>query len=150
MAGLIKKTVKKAFNVSKWADVDNVKKDTKTLGQLFKDTFAKPHTENLPYDETFESAVERLGLTEQDLIAKQKNFFSNAMAFLVMALLIIGYMLFLLFNGHIAAGLFCILLAGLALVNFYRFHFWYIQIKYRKLGLSFKQWLALALSGESK
>jgi intracellular multiplication protein IcmV len=148
MAGFIKRTVKKTFNVSKWAGVDHVKQDTRTLGSLFKSAFAKPHTENLPYDETFEDAVNRLGLTEKDLIERQKQFFKNAMAFLAMALLISGYMLFLLFNGHIVSGLFCIFLALLALVNFYRFHFWYIQIKHRVLGLSFKQWLALALNGK--
>jgi intracellular multiplication protein IcmV len=150
MAGLIKKSVKKVFNVSKWAATDQLKENTHVVKKLFTGFFTKPRTENSPYDETFESAMNRLGLTEEDVIARQKQFFKMAMSFLIAAVILLVYTLFLFIHGSILAGFWCALLTVLVSVYFYRYHFWYIQTKHRTLGLSFKQWLAFTLNGKGK
>lgn len=90
--------------------------------------------------ETFEEAVARLGLNEQVLKQRQQVFLRMAMAYGAMALSLFGYSVYLLVTMHIAAGFMTLVLTVLALTLAFRQHFWYFEIKQRKLGCTVKEW----------
>lgn len=126
------------FNPSAWIDVDALKTYNKTIGNILSGLFApvKPMRE-----ETFDEAVQRLGLTELDVQNTAKNYRNFAYIFFILGVLVVIFGCYLLF--HYATGhgfLLSIAAAALLLVQGYKYHFWYFQIKHRKLGCTYKEW----------
>ncbi|MGD9592508.1 MAG: type IVB secretion system protein IcmV [Candidatus Berkiella sp.] len=91
--------------------------------------------------ETFEEAMNRLDLTEEDLISRQIEFTRLCYFFLALALVVVCYALYVAFTGSMVASLISFCLALYALTQAFRFHFWLFQIKNRKLGCSIKEWM---------
>ncbi|MFT3742019.1 MAG: type IVB secretion system protein IcmV [Gammaproteobacteria bacterium] len=90
--------------------------------------------------ETFTEAVARLKLTEQDLIERRKSFFKTSLLFLGIAIALFVYTISLVFSKLILGSFIGLILVIMALALAYRDHFWYTQMKHRRLGLSFKDW----------
>jgi intracellular multiplication protein IcmV len=90
--------------------------------------------------ETFEEAVKRLGLNEQILKQRQQMFFRMAVAYSVMALALFSYAVYLLITDHFAAGFMSLVLTVVLLTLAFRQHFWYFEIKQRRLGCTVKEW----------
>ncbi len=91
--------------------------------------------------ETFEEAMQRLDLTEEDLIERQKEFTRLCYFFLALAMVVVAYALYAAFTGTMMSSLISFCLALYALTQAFRFHFWLFQIKNRKLGCSIKEWM---------
>ena len=133
--------LKKFFNFSpaKWAGVDHIKTQTHGIKSLINAFFVpqKPM-----YEESFEEALERLGLTEADLQQRQKEFQFLMRFFLGIAGVLVLYAVYLIFKHAWwpVAGTGGVLLIVLSQV--FRYHFWLFQIKRRKLGCSIWEWLA--------
>ena len=70
------------------------------------------------------------------------------MLFLTMGILSLIYTVYLLINGFLLATVMGTLLTTLILVYAYREHFWYTQVKHRKLGLDFTAWRQLIFKKE--
>ncbi len=100
--------------------------------------------------ETFDEAVQRLNMSEANIVAKTKSFFRTAILFLVMAVAVFIYALDLLFTGHILATIIALILVVLAFSLAFRDHFWYTQMKQRRLGLSLREWLDYTCKGIKK
>ncbi len=90
--------------------------------------------------ETFDQAVARLQLTEEAIAAQGKNFLRLTLIFALIGLAILGYAIFLLWDGLIAGGCLAIILAVLSFANGFRYHFWYFQVKHCKLGCTVREW----------
>lgn len=93
------------------------------------------------YAETFEEAMQRLGLTEEDLAHRKKEYTQLFYFFLVLFGTVVLYALYMGFNGHLIASLISFCLSLYCLTQAFRFHFWLFQIKNRKLGCSIKEWI---------
>jgi len=91
-------------------------------------------------EESFSHAVSRLALDEQHLIQIQNGYLRNAiiMFFLGIFFGIMG--IYLIFDGLVAAGLVTQLFTFLSFLFALYMHFWFFQIKNRKLGCSIKEW----------
>jgi len=138
--------VKDVFKVSRktfvnpraWVGYDNIKDNTRTIKTMVTDamTVRKPER-----TETFEEALERMDINEKDLPSIQTTYLSYAIFFVFLAVLDLGYGIYLLFYHHAFLGLILSLaVCALLLAQAFRNHFWYFQIKERKLGCTFEEW----------
>lgn len=141
--GFVKRSFGAMFNVSRWIAWGSIVGSTKIIWGIARDVFAGSQKSKEVISETFEEAVQRLALTEEDIKQRQKTFLRNAIAFFIISLLLFAYTIYLLLSFYLLATLVNLLLTTLVLVYAYREHFWYTQMKYRKLGLNFKMWWRL-------
>lgn len=127
------------FDVPRWVNVKQYVETNKTLYTKIKDSLrvAKPVRE-----ETFEAAMHRLKITEQDLKARIPE---NQRAFIILLSFIIVlclYGFYLIFHGKVAGTLVVLAVIVFSAVRAFQYSFWNFQIKNRKLGCSFKEWLS--------
>lgn len=137
--------IKNVFDLRKWADFDRMKAFTQYLGQGFKKMFIP---QKKTTGESFEQAVTQYQLNEKDLFIQQKALFRLSLLMSLIALFIFFYGVYQLIYGSITGMLLSLIVLMIALVLAFRYHFWHFQIKQRKLGCSFKEWLHQGLMGD--
>ncbi|WP_454782753.1 type IVB secretion system protein IcmV [Legionella sp. WA2022007384] len=137
--------LRRIINVRRWFDWDRMKAFTLYLVNGFKRLFVP---QKKVEGESFNEAVKLLNLTDESILIKQKSLFRLSIIMLLAALLIMGYAVFQLFYGSIKAFLVSLVVTLIALVLAFRYHFWYYQIKNRKLGCTFNEWYRKGLLGE--
>jgi intracellular multiplication protein IcmV len=135
------------MNFRLWSDYDRTKSMTQYYVGLIKRLFLpKPKKAT----ESFESAMSRLNLTENDLKQQQKGLFRVTIIMLIMAVLLFSYAIYHVLYGTLLAAGVSIVLTMLALVLAFRYHFWYFQIKQRKLGCSINEWFKYGVKGDKR
>lgn len=92
-------------------------------------------------EQTFEEAIEQYQLTEEQLHKKSDGLLKQSILFVVIGLGFFIFSLFRLYGGFFMQGTLLIFIAILLLANAFKSHFWYFQIKNRKLGCTFQEWL---------
>ncbi len=125
------------IRVDRWVDFKG-NKDTGLyfLGlarSLFK---SQPKTEL----EAFERVVEEKDLSDTDLAVQSEKYKTLALLFIMVAGLLLLYTIILVCFGNFMGMCISLSLTIYALSQAFRFHFWYFQIKQRKLGCSLKEW----------
>lgn len=126
-------------NIKKLVGWNQFKESTQNIGESAVNIFnIKKKTEVVK--ETYEQAVKRLNLSQEDIEKRKGNFFKTAILYLVIAAILFVYALNLLFSGMFLATLIALVLIVMAVALAYREHFWYTQMKQQRLGLSFKEW----------
>lgn len=133
------------FNVRSWSDWDRMRAFTRYLVNGFKKFFIPQPAEK---GESFELAKKRLKLTDAELKARQIGLFRLSIAMVAIAFLLLIYTIYLLVSGGYRGGLVSFVVMLIALVLAFRYHFWYFQIKERKLGCTIQEWLKQGLKGE--
>ena len=129
---------KKFYDVSAWLGTEEIKRNTKGLKDMLKSLF----TISVPtHKETYEEAVQRLNLTQQDLSHRKKQFFQAAMVYFILFLLLLFYAIYLYVHSKFLACFSASMVSLLVLSFFFREHFWYTQMKHRRLGMTFAQWI---------
>ncbi len=132
------------FNVRTWIDFDRMKSFTTYLTNGFRKMFI-PQEEGS--GESFEEAMVRMNLNEKDLQSRQTALYRLSWFMCLAAILIFAYAVYHLVSGSYRATIisFAVMLIALALA--FRYHFWYFQIKERKLGCTLKDWYRKGLMG---
>ena len=143
--GVVKKSFKSLVNIRRWMALDEVKGHGRMIVSLIKGLTKFKKEPPLP-DETFEQAMNRLGLSEQDIKQRMKVRLHLVIIYLLIALVLFIYMVYAFVNGHFFAGSFSILLTALMSAYAFREHVWYTEMKYHKLHCTFKEWLRLAFN----
>lgn len=143
----IARVFNRIVNVRKWADWERTKAFTLYLGNGFLRLFVP---EKNPGAESFDSAMTRLKISDVDLLLKQKALFRLSIVMTSLAGLIFIYSGYQLFFGAFKAAIVSLVVAMIALVLAFRYHFWYFQIKKRKLGCTFNEWFKQGLMGEKE
>ncbi len=127
------------FDVPRWVNAKQYIETNRTLYTRIKDVFRISKAQR---EETFEAAMYRLKLTEKDL---QERAQANQRAIIIL-LSFIGvlclYGFFLIFQGAVAGAFIVLAVIALSAVRAFQYSFWNFQIKNRKLGCSFKDWLS--------
>lgn len=134
-----KNVASKIFDVrvDKWMSIPYLKEVSGRTGQLVKNlVIPKKATRK----ETFEQALERLNITEADLVERQKEFTRLVRLFLTLAFLIISYGLYMLVKGYPIVSLIAFCISLYTLSQAFHFHFWLFQMKNRKLGCTLTEW----------
>jgi intracellular multiplication protein IcmV len=140
------KIFKSIFNVPAWFDWTRLKAFTLYLQSGIKKFFVPQPKEA---SESFEQAQERLGLTDALLVSRQNALWRLSILMIAIAAGFLLYSFYQLFEGHISAFILSIIVMCISLVLAFRYHFWYFQIKKRKLGCTFAEWYQ-CLKGDSK
>lgn len=136
-----KKTVGAIINirVDRWIGTHNLKDGWGSITSGAKSVFT---TSKAEVNETFEEALDRLNITEEDLKQRKKEFTKLFIFYAIFALLLFIYALYLLvIKSNIGGTVLTTSLMLYCLVNVFRFHFWLYQINHKKLGCSISEWL---------
>jgi intracellular multiplication protein IcmV len=139
-----KRYVKSMFHVSRWMGTDEIRASYQNVRSIIK-IFSK--VEQPECEESYEEAIARLALTEDDLLQRRVRCFQIACFYGLLTLLLFAYTLYLFSHGHPLAAFACLPLVMVMSVFFFKYHFWFTQIKHKRLGLSAKAWLVAWLTG---
>jgi len=135
---------KNFINVHEWIGLRTIGTMSRGLINAIKQIFVPQTSERA---ETFDEAVKRLNLSPADLETRQRVFLRIAIMMAFLSLLCLFYMLYLLFSGLLAAGLLAFIVALIVLAYAWRFHFWYFQLKNKKLGCTIQEWFNAKAGG---
>lgn len=135
---IFKLSRKTFFDPKGWADTDSIVDQNRTILTVLKAMFtpAKPTRQ-----ETFEEAMQRQGLTEDQVAPLATTYRRYAALFMLFATLSFAYAFYLLFRFHhlLAFGLSLTVMAFF-LAQAFRYDFWSLQLRTRRLGLTWSDW----------
>ena len=135
---VLKVSRKTFFNPSAWLGLDLLKDQSRFIWATVKDLFIPPTPE---FEETFEEAMVRLELSEDDIKTALTNYRYYTWLFVVLGLFTFAYSFYLLFRHATFLGwLLGLAVSALFFSQAFRFDFWAFQIKRRKLGATFVEW----------
>lgn len=140
-------TMKRIFNVRLWADTARIKSYWQYIVSSIKNMLVP---QRKVVGETFEAAKTRMNLTDEDLLRRQRALFQFSLLMLAMCFLLCMYAVYQLVYGSIQGFLLTLSIGCIAAVIAFRYHFWYFQIKEKKLGCSVKEWFKFGLLGEKR
>lgn len=141
-----RKFIKPFVDFPRWLNISELKRNNKTLYGFAKD-IAKPELPPV-HQETFEQAMVRLQLTEKDVLVRRAFFLRMTMVYVLIIAALVAYVIYLwTVDASILSisMLFSLLLVAAALA--FKQHFWFIQMKSRRLGLSFGDWVQYTFKG---
>lgn len=126
------------FNVSEWMGLNDVFFRMRQLPGLFSGlTTIKKSL----HKETFEEAVVRLDLTKEDIQKKQQSFLNAAIIFLLCGIFSIIYATSFIATQKWQAVILASMVSLIFFAHAFQTHFWYIQMRKRRLGITVKEWL---------
>ncbi|MCP0914583.1 MULTISPECIES: type IVB secretion system protein IcmV [Legionella] len=138
--------IKRIFNIRRWADWERIKGFTQYLAAGFRKLFIPQRGRR---SESFEAAKARLRLTESELLARQNGLFRLSVLMFAIAIFLFLYAVYQLIFFNVLAFLLSFIVMLIAAVLAFRYHFWYFQIKKRKLGCTLNEWFRQGIMGEN-
>lgn len=136
------------FAPRSWLGYDSLKETNRTIGSILTDLFS--------YDvetktETFAEATKRLKISEETLNEIHTTYRSYAFLFCLIGALSFFYSFYLLFRYiAIIDWVLGMAVTTLFLTYAFQYDFWSLQIRKRKLGLTFKDWKDDVLGAKDK
>ncbi len=134
----IKNIVKPHVDAPTWVDLNFLSKSITSLVELGNGLIIP---QKATYQETFDEAVTRLNLTEEDIQKRLKQFERLQVFFLLLILFALSYCIYLLIEGTFTGALLCLSVVVITFSQVFRYNFWAFQLKQRKLGCTFKEWI---------
>lgn len=148
MAGLVKRGVKRTGKtLSDWLGMQLMVGLFVFVKDIFVAVFMPWKREATGRQETFEEAVQRLGLTEEDLEQRKRMFLQQTLLFFALGLAVVLYGVKMAFDHSLMTMIICFVVSLVAFANAFRSHFWFFQTKRRKLGCTLQEWLNAGLGG---
>jgi intracellular multiplication protein IcmV len=141
----VKKVLKSFVDVPRWIGFSSLRATGSQIGGMARNLFstAKPQ-----FEETYEEAVQRMQLSEEALQKRMTTFFRMAVLYFVIGLCLLVYTGVLFFYGHLTSTMLSLVLSFVLFTFAFREHFWYTQMKLKRLGCTFKEWFAYLISGK--
>lgn len=138
----------RTFRIRSWIDYDRIK-----AFLIYLVSGTKKLTEPATATEkraSFAAAAKELSLSEAALRKKERALLMWSRLMCVVALGILIWAFYHGISGHYRASLISLIVMCVALGLAFRYHFWYFQIKSRKLGCTFNEWVKYGLIGEKR
>ncbi len=139
----IKKIIKPLVDVPKWVGYRQLVKTHRSLFSFVKKFFIP---EQASAQESFQAALDRLKLTEVDLAQRMKEFTRLMWIWISLFLISVAYSIHLLLENSLRGFFPCLGVSIIILTQMFRYHFWIFQIKQRRLGCGFRDWLTAQLT----
>lgn len=135
---LLKVSRKTFINPTAWVDLDSIITQNKVILGICKNIMT-PAASGTP--ETFEEVVKRQGLTEKDIKEGIVTYRTLAFVFLLFSLASLFYMVYQIvrYESVIGATL-SLVVAALFFSQVFKYDFWAMQMRQRKLGLTIADW----------
>lgn len=141
------KGLKSLVDFPRWMGWLQIKDSAKEVQNLAKIVMSP---ETAKHKETFEEAVKRLNLTDQEIKRQTNRHFAMFLIFLIMTLVLMAYSIYLLINHHYQGFLLGTFVGVLSSSFAFREHFYYFQMKTRRLGCTLKDWVDFVLGRAQK
>jgi len=145
----LKSTMKKGLgsglSPKKWIGYDQLRSDSHSLGKICKSVLNRSKDETKK--ESFEQAIKRLDLKEEDIKKRIKSAKELVMIFLGLGALLILYTIYQWTAGHFVNGFICFILSLLTFVYSFREHFNLFQMRQRRLGCTYAEWIKSTFKG---
>ena len=126
------------FGIPRAMGLGFLKSFNRSLGETTQEML---HPKKPTQRESFEEAMIRLELTEEDIKKRTQAFLKLMLLFTFLSFIMFVYAIFLFWENHFTAGIIGLVLTAMMLTQVFRYHFWHFQMKKRKLGCSIKEWL---------
>ena len=136
----LKNTVKDNTNVKGWASWESLKKNGKTVASLLND-LKTPDLSQPINKVSFDEAMKRYGLTDKDMQKRMQSHWYVAVVCAVLGVGTLGWTIHLLTKSLFLSSLVSLALAALMLVYAFREHFYYFQMKKRRLDCTVREWI---------
>ncbi len=134
-----KSFVARNFNFKKWADWDRSQSMTNYFLGVIRFFFIPKAKDKGPI-KPFEEVIAEMKMKD-DEIQKQGNALRNLARWsLCFAFVLYVYVMYQLVYGGVLAVVLGTILIFVTLAIAFRYHFWYFQIKQRKLGCTIREW----------
>ena len=131
--------LRRFLDIPTWIGAGQLADGAKTIRTMISD-IARVNRRGPQVIQTFDEAVERYQYTDEYLLARQRFLLLTTRLYLFCLLLSLMYATHL-FNKGMIMACFTTSCVSLILMSFaFRAHFWYTQIKYKKLGMTFYEW----------
>jgi intracellular multiplication protein IcmV len=146
------KVFSRIINIRFWFDWERMKTFTFFVGEGLRRLFMMEQNDEINKDEpalteSFNNVQQQLNLTDEDLLKRQKALLRLSILMTVIAFFIFLYSGYHFYKGSIWAGILSLVVMMIAAALAFRYHFWYYQIKSRKLGCSIYEWYRKGLLG---
>ena len=135
------------FNPRQWLDIERLQLFFSYIVQGFHDLLV-PQQKKIT--ESFTDALVRLGLKEEDLLIQQRALFRLSVLMCSIAFVFYIYFIYQLMYGSFVGSFLTCSVMLLAVAFAFRYHFWYFQIRQRKLGCTLRMWFKQGLLGEKE
>lgn len=135
---VFKITRKTFFDPAAWLGLNQLVSYTRVITSTLKTTFTP---DKALRTETFEQALQRLNVTDEDLHHIRTRFRWYALLFVLLGVIsfVVGF--YYLFAYHTLSGWFLAMAVAMLFgANAFRYDFWYFQITQRKLGCTVHEW----------
>jgi intracellular multiplication protein IcmV len=142
--GFVRRTVSEVADVPAWIDFGFLQATWVSLRRTIGTLFIPRQAE---FNETFDEAMVRLALTEEDIQNRIKEFSRLTLIYIALALGLFIYTLYLAVIADLRTTFLCFIVTLLLLSRAFQAHFWLFQIKSRKLGCTLREWLDSTISG---
>lgn len=128
------------FKVTSWMGLDQIKSIGRNTADLGNQLFT-PDQAN--YTETFEEAMIRLNITEEQLNQRRREFTILMIIYILIACGLFSYSIYVIYaHKNIMGFIMSFAITLFALTHVFKYHFWLYQIRHKKLGCSLKDWFS--------
>ena len=145
-SGKIRKFGRRFLNPSAWMGKEQIVNTGKAIKDNAKDIFTVK--DNAVVQESFADAMLRLNMSEQDVLNRQYSLKKLYIIFAMLSLSIFGYFIYNLINFYWIASLMSLGLAAALLGFAFKYHFWYFQLRERRLGCTLEEWWHVGILGK--
>lgn len=135
---VIKGMIKPLVDLPRWLGWKQISANTANLKNIIVRLFVP---QKATREESFDQAIVRLNLTEEQVQHRYKMFFYQLIFWLSFAVIILIYAIYLAGRHSPHGFLACIAISLVVLSQAFRAHFWMFQIKQRRLGCTFREYL---------
>lgn len=137
----VKNTIKDNTNVKGWSSWNSIKNNAKVVYGFAEGL--KPRVQDtLPVKVTFEQMVQQYGLSEKDIRSRMRTHLGVAVFCLLLGFIAIGWMFFLLTKFMFLSALVSFSLGALMFAYAFREHFFYFQLKQKRLNCTLTEWFS--------
>ncbi len=129
--------IRSRLRFSEWLAVDSLRHIAQQIAAMGKDLVVLNRTKPAA---SFKQAQKKLGLTAAQLLQQQTRLAALCGFMLLLASITFGYAFYQLWYGSLQAVIITLVLVFILLGFAFRYHFWFIQLKEKKLGLTLQEW----------
>lgn len=145
----VKSFLKSFVNFPAWMGASTLRRNAKDIVAMSRELFSLKNRGSQGPTETFHEAAARFNLSEADLIQRQRAFGRLAAVYLFLVLCLGVYAGYLLYRHAYLSVIMTFVLMLVAASFAFKEHFWYVQMRHRRLGLTVKDWFFFVI-GKTK
>lgn len=136
----IRKFIGSMYNFKGWLGYQEIASGANVIKDAVN-TFTNTEEIHRKYpSEKFQEAAARMNLSQADIENLEHGYYRNFLVFLAVGLMIALYSLYRFAMGQWLSGWVSMMMMIVIFVFSLASHFWYFQIKHRKLGCTFREW----------